>query len=693
MNNASDEVGPQVPKMRAPRREGRSRINLPVFIGSAAIILIIVIWTMAAPESALNIIGMLSTWTIGNFGWFYVALAASALVFLLYLALSRYGQIKLGPKYAKPTYSTFAWASMIFAAGINIDLMFFAVSGPVANYLSPPAAEGGTDEAAREASVWTIFHYGINGWAIYAVMGLALAYLTYRRNLPLAVRSLLYPVIGKRVKGAVGHGVDIAAILGTVFGVAASLGIGVVQLNFGLRAIFGIPENLVVQLGILGFGLLVATISAVSGVDKGIKWLSQLNVVMAALLAIFVLFVGDTMYLLNALVLNVGDYFTSLGARSAQTFAFSPQDEWMGSWTLFFWAWWIAYAAFIGLFLARISRGRTIREFVGGVLILPFSYIVMWVSIYGNAAIGLIRKGNTDFGEIAVNFPEQGFYNLLAEYPAFTLIALIATITGVLFFVTTADSGAMVMGQLSSDTEDLREVPGNGVRIFWGATMALLTAAMMISGGIAVMQSATIVIALPFSFVMVLVMIGLLKSLRREFVTARGGNPREPRRQGGRARSVRGSGVFPGDESAKDYLDAVAMPAIVELSSEIRDRGFEATTRNGQREDSVQTVELTVKASGHRESPLRISLSPRHATNGSKSENMLGFYVDGVRQAKTVQDLAYAQLLDYIFDEFIRWSESLGIKDEPMHSGIDSIEDIDPFDPFGAVDSVNSGVH
>ncbi|GAA4360035.1 choline BCCT transporter BetT [Paeniglutamicibacter cryotolerans] len=651
-------------------------MNLPVFIGSAVIMLIIVIWTMVAPESALDIIGTLSAWTIGNFGWFYVALAAAALVFLIYLALSRYGQIKLGPKYSKPQYSTFAWAAMLFAAGINIDLMFFAVAGPVSQYISPPAAEGGTDAAAREASVWTIFHYGINGWALYALMGLALSYLTYRRNLPLAVRSLLYPIVGKRVKGVVGHSVDIAAILGTIFGVAASLGIGVVQLNFGLQAIFGVPEHIAVQIGLLGFGLLIATISAVSGVDKGIKWLSQLNVVLAALLAVFVLFAGETMYLLNAMVLNIGDYFTSLGSRSTETFAFNPQTEWMGDWTLFFWAWWIAYAAFIGLFLARISRGRTIRQFVGGVLILPFSYIVMWISIYGNAAIGLIRGGNTDFGEIAANFPEQGFYTLLAEYPAFTLVALIATITGVLFFVTTADSGALVMAQLSSHSKDSRDLPRSGLRIFWGVAMALLTAAMMISGGIAVMQSATIIIALPFSFVLIVVMLGLLKSLRREFVTDRGGNPREPRRQGGRARSRRGAGVFPGDESAEDYLDAVAMPAIEELAIELRDRGFEASTQNGHREDAVKTVELTIMASDPQESMLRISLSPRPVAEGVRAAEVLSIYVDGVRQAKVVQDLAYAQLIDYIFDEFVGWSESLGINEEALHTGIAAPEDI-----------------
>lgn len=665
MSNTSVDVEQPTVTISPPAsRSRKARMNRPVFFGSAAMILAVAIWTMVAPASAEQVIGMLSAWTIENLGWFYVSLAVGCLLFLLWLALSRYGQVRLGPKYSKPAYGTFTWAAMIFAAGINIDLMFFAVSGPVSHFLYPPGGESGSEAAARESSVWTIFHYGINGWAIYAVMGLALAYFAYRRNLPLAIRSVLYPIIGKRIRGVMGHGIDIAAILGTIFGVAASLGIGVVQLNFGLQAIFGVPEHVAVQIALLSFGLLVSTLSAVSGVDRGIKWLSQLNVVLAALLAVFVLFVGDTLYLLNGLIANTGDYFTSLLGRSAETFAFNPQNEWMGDWTLFFWAWWIAYAAFIGLFLARISRGRTIRQFVGGVLILPFMYIVMWVSIFGNAAVGLIRDGNSTFGEIAASFPEQGFYALLAEYPAFTVVALIATFTGLLFFVTTADSGALVMGQISSYTTDPHQTSTNGVRIFWGAAMALLTAVMMIAGGIAVMQSATIVIALPFSFILVLVMIGLVKSLRDEFAAG----TREGRKVSrfAAAARVRGLAFKVHGEGTEDHLKEVAVPVIQDLAVELADRGLEATIDVEDASDQPYRIGLTVNSSS--ESVFHASLATTGAGRVDTADAGLDLHVNGVRSLRNVESMAHAQLIDHIFDEFERWSELADLDEAPYWS-------------------------
>ncbi|HWU07140.1 MAG TPA: BCCT family transporter, partial [Streptomyces sp.] len=353
-----------------------ARIKGPVFYGSAIGVLLIAGWAMVSPTAAAETIGTLVGWTSEWFGWFYILFATAVLVFVLFLGISRYGRTKLGPEHSTPQYSTFAWASMLFAAGIGTDLMFFAVAEPVTQYLAPPVGEGETVAAAREATVWTLFHYGLTGWGMYALMGMALAYFSYRRNLPLAIRSALYPVFGKRVQGPLGHGVDIAAVLGTIFGVATSLGIGVVQLNFGLEVLFGIPEGRAAQIGLIVLAVAAATVSAVSGVDRGIKRLSQLNVLLAIGLAAFVLFAGKTTFLLNGLVLNIGDFVSSFPSLTMQTFAFERPVEWLNSWTLFFWAWWIAWAAFVGLFLARISRGRTIRQFVVGTMVIPFSYIV-----------------------------------------------------------------------------------------------------------------------------------------------------------------------------------------------------------------------------------------------------------------------------------------------------------------------------
>lgn len=629
----------------------KAKINWPVFIGSGVGVLGVVLWTLMDPDNANAVIGSAFSWTTTNLGWLYILIAVGSLVFLLYLALSRYGHVKLGPASAKPEHGTFTWAAMIFAAGINLDLMFFAVSGPVAHYLAPPGGESGSAEAAREGSVWTIFHYGLNGWAIYGLMALSLAYFAYRRNLPLAIRSALYPVLGKRVKGTLGDAVDIAAILGTIFGVATSIGIGVAQLNFGLTAIFGMSQSLAVQLTLIAIGVGISIASAVSGIDRGIKWLSQLNVALAGLLAVFILFVGDTVYLLNALVLNTGDYFSSLLGRSVETFAFDPQNTWMGDWTLFFWAWWIAYAAFVGLFLARISKGRTIREFVAGIMILPFTYIVVWVSIFGNAAIGQVADGDIDFGELAMNVPEEGFYSLLMEYPAFGIVAFIATLTGMLFFITSADSGALVMGHISSHIIHPGQSATSFMRIFWGLALAALTAVMLAAGGIPVLQSATIVIAVPFSIILVLVIFGFYGALRDEC------GPREKpglRRAINRVIDKRAKKIFPrafpGHESAYAYLIEVAQPALEGCIEMFEDEGHEALlkprtlTKNG----TATGFDFVVNAEGGSQYHLEIQTG---ATSNSAQDD-LEMYINGVHKDVVVRRLSYVQLQDMVCEHF-----------------------------------------
>jgi choline/glycine/proline betaine transport protein len=493
-----------------------SRVNRTVLVGAGSSVLALTLWAMASPTAAATTIGLLVAWASETFGWFYILLATAVLGFVLFLAGSRHGHKRLGPAHSTPRYSTFTWAAMLFAAGIGTDLMFFAVAEPVTQYLAPPVGAGGTVDAAREAAVWTLFHYGISGWAMYALMGLSLAYASYRLGLPLAIRSALYPLFGRRVDGRLGDAVDLAAVLGTIFGVATSLGIGVVQLNFGLSVLFGIPEGRAAQLGLIAVAALVATVSAVSGVDRGIRRLSQLNVVLALGLAAFLLVAGNTLFLLNALVLNVGDFVSSFAGLTMQTFAYDPPAEWLSAWTIFFWAWWTAWAAFVGLFLARISYGRTIRQFVAGTLLLPFSYVLVWVSIFGNSAIARVRNGDAAFGELAMLTPERGFYTLLMEYPAFPVVAAIATIVGLLFYVTSADSGALVMANLCSHRSTPHDDAPPSLRAFWGVATGVLTAVMLAVGGVPALQSATVVMGLPFALVMVLVVVSLHRALQAE---------------------------------------------------------------------------------------------------------------------------------------------------------------------------------
>ncbi|OYO20981.1 high-affinity choline transporter BetT [Enemella dayhoffiae] len=503
----------QVDQQQAPTH--RPPAKWLVLAVSAVITALIATWALLDPTGAGELLGAAVLLTSDWFGWFYIALATVVLVFVI-LVGARHSRVRLGKDSDRPEYSTFAWAAMLFAAGIGTDLMFYAVAEPAAQYLTPPQSPGGTADAAREATVWTMFHYGITGWAMYALMGIALTYFAYRKGLPLAVRSALSPLFGKRVHGTLGDAVDIATMLGTIFGVAASLGIGVVMLNVGLDILTGVPQGIPAQIGLTVLAVVVAAVSATTGVDRGIRFLSQLNVLLAILLAGWVLVTGDTTFLLRAAVMNVGDFVAMFPGMTLDTMAYGYPQEWMNSWTLFFWAWWIAWASFVGMFLARISRGRTIGQFVLGTLTIPFSYIVMWVSVFGNSAVKRIADGDAGFGEQASNSPELGFFTLLQTYPLPLFLVGLATLVGLLFYVTSADSAALVMANLSSHLPDPKTDGRATLRILWALATGVLTIAMLLVGGIDALKNATIIMALPFAVVMVLVMIGLYRSLERE---------------------------------------------------------------------------------------------------------------------------------------------------------------------------------
>lgn len=405
---------------------------------------------------------------------------------------------------------------MLFAAGIGTGIMFYAIAEPVAQYIAPPTGRGEIVEAARNAVTWTLFHYGISGWGLYGVVGIALGYFSYRKRDRLAVRSTLRPLLGSRVDGALGDIVDVFALVGGVFGIAASLGIGVVQLNVGLTLLFGVEQGIAAQIGLISLAVLMATVSAVSGVDRGVRILSNINVLLAMGLALWVLITGNTAFLLDALVANIGDFLTRFPLLTLETFPYDRPDAWLNGWTLFFWAWWITWAAFVGMFLARISRGRTIRQFVIGALVLPFSYVLMWVSIFGNSALDLIRSGDAEFKKIAYATPEGGLYALLDSLPLGGAFIALALFVGVLFYVTSSDSGSLVMANLSTrDLPDRRDA-APWLRIFWATATGALTIAMLLAGGIPILQQATIVMALPFSFVLILIAASLWKALRSE---------------------------------------------------------------------------------------------------------------------------------------------------------------------------------
>ena len=663
-------------------QEPRARIKRPVFLGSGIGVVAVALWALLAPGQAAAAIGVLVGWASDWFGWFYIALATGILVFVVFLGVSKYGRTKLGPSHSVPEYSTFSWAAMLFAAGIGTDLMFFAVAEPVSQYLAPPVGDGGTEQAASEATVWTLFHYGINGWGMYALMGMALAYFSYRMNLPLAIRSALYPIIGKRVDGPIGHGVDIAAVVGTIFGVATSLGIGVAMLNVGLDKLFGIPQGNAAQVGLIVLAVAMATISAVTGVDRGIKLLSQLNVLLAIGLALFILVTGKTVFLLNGLVLNVGDFVSGFPEMTMETFAFEQPTAWMQSWTLFFWAWWIAWASFVGLFLARISRGRTIRQFVAGTIIIPFSYILMWVSIFGNSAIDIVRGGDQAFGQLAMNTPEQGFYAMLQQYPLFPLIGSIATFVGLLFYVTSADSAALVLANLSSRLRTPQDDADKRVRIFWAVATGVLTMAMLLVGGITALTNATIIMGLPFAFVLVLVMWGLYRALRVEAAIEESHARSLPARLHGRRagaehdqpdwRQRLGRAMtFPSRAKATEFLGDVVLPALQDVAHELQEQGVEAQVRRGTDDQGERYVELV--ATVHDAHPFRYRVCPLEVpvpmygrgavTSAEDSYCRLDVHMREGGQGYDVMGYSHTQVIDDVLDQYERHLEFLRLQE------------------------------
>lgn len=596
--------------MPAPSQQSQTsatsepEVNWPVFIISGVGILAIALWAIFAPDNAADTLAGIVAWVSKNFGWFYIVTATVAVLFMLYIAISRTGQIKLGPDHAKPQFGLFSWASMLFAAGIGIDLLFFSVAEPVAQYYGPPTGDAETIEAARQAVVFTLFHYGVTGWALYALMGMAFGYFAYRLNMPLTIRSALYPIIGKRIHGPAGEAVEIAAMLGTVFGVATSLGIGVVQLNYGLRVLFGVEESTSWQIALIVVAVAVAIASAVSGVDKGIRRLSELNVGLAICLMLYILVTGRTAFLFDALVMNVGEYVSKFPSMTMDTYAFSGAQEWLNAWTLFFWAWWVAWAPFVGLFLARISRGRSLRQFVVGTLTIPFLFVLMWVSVFGNSALDLVIGGDSEFGQTALDYPERAFYLLLEQYPAPMMVAAVASLIGLLLYITSADSAALVMSNFTSKITDTQQDGKKWTRIFWAVVVGVLTISMLYVGGIPTLQSATIVMGLPFAFVIYLVMYGLFKSLRLELLQqdstrralhgAMSGRAVDGQQGDWRKRLAR-SMSFPGKKPVMRYLDRVVQPALEQVADAIRDRGGEVSLhREPVEEVGIDQIDLQV---------------------------------------------------------------------------------------------------
>ncbi|AFJ02983.1 High-affinity choline uptake protein BetT [Methylophaga frappieri] len=493
---------------------GNSTILIPVFIPAVVVTLLLVVGTISNPSLAGEAFSKVLTFLTQNFGWFYMLAVAFFLVFVVVVGLSSWGKTRLGPDHAEPQYSFPAWFAMLFSAGYGIALLFFGVAEPVLHYASPPAGAPETIDAAKQAMQIAFFHWGFHIWAIYGLTGLVLAYFAFRHGLPLSMRSALYPLIGERIHGPIGHTVDVIAILGTLFGIATTLGLSVAQINAGMNYLWDdIPVSITVQIITIGVITVFAIASVVAGLDKGVKNLSILNMVLAVLLMLFVFSVGPTIVILETFLQNTGSYLNNIVERTFNLQAYTRSD-WIGNWTLFIFGWTIAWAPFVGLFIAKISRGRTIRQFVFGVLFVPTIFTFLWFSIFGDTALHLImHEGYTTLITEVQNDTAIALFKLFEQLPWTSLVSLITVILIMTFFVTSSDSGSLVIDSLASGGVSKTPV---WQRVFWATLEGIVAAALLMAGGLKALQTMSITSALPFAIIMVLAAFGMWRALAIE---------------------------------------------------------------------------------------------------------------------------------------------------------------------------------
>ncbi|MEW9677471.1 BCCT family transporter [Lentibacillus sp. L22] len=491
-----------------------------VFYISAVIAIIFIVWGIV-PKGVLphanldNVTTSIQTFFVDKFGWFYLLSMTAFVIFSLYLIFSKYGRIKLGKPGDKPEYSYITWFAMLFSAGMGIGLVFWGAAEPISHFNEPPYGDGQTAGAAKTAMQYSFFHWGLHPWAVYATLGLALAYFKFRKQAPGVISAILQPVFGDRVKGPLGTCIDVIAVFATVFGVATSLGQGAIQISGGLSYVFGLNQTITVQFVIIILVTILYLISAMTGLNKGIKYLSNTNIILAIMLMVFMLFVGPTKFFMDFFTTSIGSYVQNLPSMSFRMTPFnSGGSEWLNNWTMFFWAWWIAWAPFVGMFIARVSRGRTVREFVTGVLLVPTIFSALWFTVLGGSGIHLevfdhvdIMSSINDIGE------EAALFAVLEHFPLGTIISVLAILLISIFFITSADSATFVLGM---QTTGGSLYPPNIVKLVWGLIQSGAAAILLWQGGLNALQTASIIAALPFAIIMLLVIVSLVKSFKEE---------------------------------------------------------------------------------------------------------------------------------------------------------------------------------
>ena len=566
-----------------------TKINSPVFVASLLTTTFFALFAAIFPEISTQYFGQLQSFLVSKVSWLYVLLVAIFLLFIIFIMVSRLGDIKLGLDHDAPAYTNLSWFSMLFSAGMGIGLMFFGVAEPVMHYMSPPMGDAATVAAAKEAMRITFFHWGLHAWGIYAIVALTLAYFAYRHKLPLLPRSALYPLIGERIYGGIGHTVDSFAVVGTIFGVATSMGFGVQQLNAGLHYLVGIPEANYVQIMLIIGITALATLSVVLGLDRGIKRLSNLNMTLAVCLMLFVLLFGPTTLLLQVFVQNTGAYLSEIVSSTFNLYAYDRRDDWIGGWTLFYWGWWVSWSPFVGMFIARVSKGRTIREFIVGVLFIPAGFTFLWMTIFGNTAIHEIATNQaSNLAETVSSNVPVALFVFFEQFAIAPLLSTIAICLITTFFITSADSGALVIDTLASGGEEETPV---WQRIFWTAIIGIIAAALLSLGGLRALQTLTIASAFPFMFVLLIFCYSLFKALKADYMLQNSVQHHSTIQQFSKAnwkQQLASLTAHPELNVAEKFIASSAQPALEQLATEFERNGITAELETET--DSVRLI-------------------------------------------------------------------------------------------------------
>ena len=487
----------------------------PVFFTSSGFIIVLLTLTLMYKEQAASAFSATQTFVSDQFGWFLILTVNILLIYSIFLAFGRFRKVRIGGQDAEPEFSTRSWFAMLFSAGMGIGVIYWSVAEPITHFSTTPfLAQSGTVDAAQVGMVTTFLHWGFHAWAVYAVVGLALAFFAYNWGLPLTVRSLFYPILGERIYGWIGDVVDTIAVLSTMFGITTVLGLGAGQISAGMNYLFDTPDTIVVKVGIIAFITAIATISVVAGLDGGVKRLSDINIGVAVVLLAFILVVGPTVFIFNGFIQNVGYYLQNLVFLGTWGEAYEG-GTWQNTWTVFYWAWWVSWAPFVGIFIARISKGRTVKEFMLGVILVPSIVCFFWFSAFGGTALHQALNGVGDIvSAVDANFA-TAFFVMVSELPLSGVISFIAVVLIFTFFVTSSDSGSLVIDSITAGGKDDAPVLQ---RVFWAIAEGVVAAVLLIGGGLTALQTAVLVLGLPFAVVILFVCYSLYLGLKAEFL-------------------------------------------------------------------------------------------------------------------------------------------------------------------------------